>query len=43
LREQRVEYLVVYIDSAEAQAAAADARFQLLFRDARYALYYLAA
>jgi hypothetical protein len=43
LRQQRVEYLVVDVDSAEAQAAAADARFQLLFRDGRYALYYLAA
>jgi hypothetical protein len=43
LRQLRVQYLIVDLDSAEAQAALVDTRFQLLFRDGRYALYYLAA
>jgi hypothetical protein len=42
LRQMHVEYLVVDVDSAEAQAAAGDTRFQAVFGDARYALYYLA-
>jgi hypothetical protein len=42
LRQLRVEYLVVDVDSAEAQAAAGDTRFQAVFGDGRYALYYLA-
>jgi len=42
LRQLRVEYLVVDVDSAEAQAAAGDTRFRAGSGDGRYALYYLA-